>query len=222
MYLSRVEINPYRRETMHALRSPQMMHAAVMQSFDSFGDPSGDRVLWRVDKVGFTTYILVQSNKKPDFHHIVNQYGRPDTGQTWESVEYDDFLRTISCGQTWMFRLRANPTHSVAGLGSGPRGKVVAHVTYEQQIEWLMKRADSLGVEFVSIDVSNRDTMVFKRQGKNITIGVATFEGLLKVTDSKKLVDSMTSGIGRAKAYGCGLLTIMRVGSDKCRETESA
>ena len=44
-----------------------------------------------------------------------------------------------------------------------------------------------------------------------MTLSVVTFEGILKVTDRDAFRRSMVSGIGRAKAYGCGLLTVMEV-----------
>lgn len=210
MYLSRVEINPYRRDTMRAMQSPEIMHAAVMASFDSF-DTAEERVLWRIDRVGPATYLLVQSRRKPDFSHIVDQFGRPASVQAWDTVEYDGFLSRIEDGQTLRFRLRANPTRSVSSLGTNGRGKVVAHVTAEQQIAWFRDRSDSIGVEVVEVDVVQRDSFRFKHGKRPITLSVATFEGTLKVKDATELRRSMESGIGRAKAYGCGLLTVMRV-----------
>jgi CRISPR system Cascade subunit CasE len=36
-----------------------------------------------------------------------------------------------------------------------------------------------------------------------------TFEGTLTVTDAEKFVEALKSGIGREKAYGHGMMTIM-------------
>ena len=71
MYLSRVELNEYRRETMRAMASPQVMHAAVMASFPAFEGDAGGRILWRTDRVSKALYLLVQSEIRPDFTHIV-------------------------------------------------------------------------------------------------------------------------------------------------------
>ena len=43
-----------------------------------------------------------------------------------------------------------------------------------------------------------------------MTLGVATFEGVLEVTDPDALRRALTHGIGRGKAYGCGLMTLAR------------
>ena len=37
-----------------------------------------------------------------------------------------------------------------------------------------------------------------------------SFEGLLRVTDAALFREALTRGIGRGKAYGLGLLTLMR------------
>ena len=216
MFLSRVELNPYRRETIRALSSPQMMHAAVMASFGSFDNADGDRPLWRIDRLGPATYILVQSRKRPDFSHIVEQFGRPESDRPWETVDYDGFLSGLSDGESLRFRLRANPTRSVSSLGENGRGKVVAHVTANQQREWLIQKSHGLGFVLEdgtrdgSFDIVSRESVRFRHGGGSISLGVATFEGVLKVADADVFRETLCNGIGRAKAYGCGLMTVLR------------
>ncbi|WP_433547325.1 type I-E CRISPR-associated protein Cas6/Cse3/CasE [Streptomyces sp. CA-294286] len=41
-----------------------------------------------------------------------------------------------------------------------------------------------------------------------VTLVTATFDGRLEVTDPELLRHTLTSGLGKAKAYGCGLLTL--------------
>jgi CRISPR system Cascade subunit CasE len=43
---------------------------------------------------------------------------------------------------------------------------------------------------------------------KPVTVVTATFEGRLEVTDPDALRRTLTQGLGRAKAYGCGLMTL--------------
>ena len=52
-----------------------------------------------------------------------------------------------------------------------------------------------------------------ERKGKRMRVPVvtATFDGRLTVTDPEALRQALTSGIGRAKAYGCGLMTLAPV-----------
>lgn len=46
---------------------------------------------------------------------------------------------------------------------------------------------------------------------KPVTVLAVTFEGRLQVTDPDALRRTLTQGIGRARAYGCGLLTLAPV-----------
>ena len=212
MFISRVELNEYRRDTMKAMGSPQIMHAAVMASFQAFDCVDEGRILWRTDRIGKILYLLVQSPRKPDFTHIIEQFGRPATGQGWDTVEYDFHLDKMIKGSRWIFRLRANPTHSVMEEGKS-RGKVCHHITAEQQLGWLFEKASKCGFKLDSEDGSlgaeivQREVKKFRRETKTVTLSVVTFEGVLEVVDPDLFRNSMKNGIGRAKAYGCGLLT---------------
>jgi CRISPR system Cascade subunit CasE len=209
MYLSRIELNSRRRDTLRALASPRILHAAVEAGFPR-GSDSG-RNLWRVDTLSGARYLLVLSRRKPDFTHIVEQYGWPESGQTWESNDYAAFLRDIAKEQVWRFCLCANPVRSVHSDEEEKRGKVCAHVTAEQQKRWLANRSGKNGF---SLDgkfaVVERGMKQFDRKGERVTLETATFEGFLTVTDSALLCRALTDGIGRAKAYGCGLMTLAR------------
>jgi len=220
MYLSRIELNTRRKSTMVALASPQQLHAAVESSFPSSADKKC-RNLWRIDRLGNELYLLVLSSGKPDFTHIVEQYGWPAAEQQWETKNYVSLLERIEVGQIWQFRLRANPVHSVNQASVSPdhktaqRGKVFAHVTVQQQEQWLLDRAIKYGFRLKegSFRVVQQEVRKFKRQGNPVTLGIATFEGILEVEDVALFVRTLTSGIGRAKAYGCGLLTLAVVSS---------
>ncbi|MEF9903907.1 type I-E CRISPR-associated protein Cas6/Cse3/CasE [Streptomyces sp. P9-A2] len=49
------------------------------------------------------------------------------------------------------------------------------------------------------------------RRGNPVTVVTATFEGRLEVIDPDALRRTLTQGVGRARAYGCGLLTLAPV-----------
>lgn len=211
MYLSRIALNAKRRETMQALSSPQLLHGAVEQSFD--GDRQ--RNLWRIDWLNNICYLLVLSTEKADFSHIVNQFGYPDSEWEWETKNYEPLLTRLKPRQVWQFRLCANPVHSSfreKDAESG-RGKVFAHVTQEQQRQWLLTRAETCGflLEEDAFDIINTQWLKFNKGengGHKVTLRTATFEGVLTISDVEHFTQALQSGIGRAKAYGCGLLTI--------------
>ena len=216
MYLTRFGVNPARRGARHLLASQQRLHAAVLSSFPPGADPG--RVLWRVDESAHRVELFIASSARPDLTHLVEQAGWP-TAATWETANYGPFLYRLDNGQRWAFRLTANPARSVP-RGTGIRGAVKAHVTPAQQEEWLLSRAGRLGFEIPAgtlgvpdLVVKDRRTARFRRgadRGREVTVAMATFEGHLVVTDPSALRAALVEGVGRAKAYGCGLLTLAR------------
>jgi CRISPR system Cascade subunit CasE len=194
-----------------AVSSPAVMHASVEYCFA--GDngllpdrEAHNRKLWRLDQLGKKLYLLMLSPEKPDFAHFSEQYC--EEGIRGETRDYEPLLSSIRGGQVWRFRLRGNAVHSVTEE-KGRRGKVYAHVTAEQKRGWLIKKAAANGftVGADSFDVVEIDPMRFWRD-RPVTLGVAVFEGTLTVTEPDLFKRALTHGIGRAKAYGCGLLTI--------------
>lgn len=83
--------------------------------------------------------------------------------------------------------------------------------------DWFCQRAtDSWGFEVLPehLDVGGVDVLRFtdKRQ-QVVTLAQAHVSGRLLVTDSLKFKNSFESGIGRGRAFGCGLLQIVPLAS---------
>lgn len=210
MFLTRTYLNARRRGAQKLLGSPQAMHAAILSGF-----PPGveiGRPLWRIDKddaLRPTLYIL--SDNVPDLTHLDEQAAWPSQPSA-ESTSYAPLLNALGVGQEWAFRLTANPTHrgSINGVS-----KVLGHVTVSQQIGWLISRQSALGIslgpdESPRFTLTGREVRNFRRSGSSVTLSTATFDGVLRVEDPALLSDALTRGVGRAKAYGCGLLTLAR------------
>lgn len=220
MLLSRVLLNDGKRETMRALASPQVIHGALENSFHSDNsklDESRKRLLWRIDYVGNKCYLLLLSEERPNLTLLVRQFGYPDIHPQGETREYTPFLEKLSNGQQWKFRLKANPVrNSARETDESGRGKVFAHVTAEQQMNWLLTRAEGCGLALKpdEFTVMNTDWKKFYKGSRGqhqVVLRTATFEGILTITDVERFRLSLIGGIGRAKAYGCGLMTIMRI-----------
>jgi len=213
MYFSRVEINPRLRACKLALNSPQRLHAIIASSFpSSTGEVATSRCLWRVDELNHSLFVLVVSPNKPDFSHLIEQIGWASSGQDWNTALYDPFLALLKPGQQWQFRLRANPTCSKADTENPrARGKVIPCLKIDEQKSWFEVRIVKHGAALNGYELASRTVDQFLRNGKTVTLNVATFEGILTVSDADLLRQALTNGIGRAKAYGCGLLTLARV-----------
>lgn len=217
MYLTQMPLNQARRGSKFLLTSPHSMHAAVMSSFPpqvSTRTTDG-RVLWRVDRNQHEVLLFIVSPEKPDLTHMVEQAGWP-IASTWQTRDYDPFLDALTTGQSFTFRLVANPVRQ----SRDPKhaGKRLGHVTALQQRDWLLERAENHGFRIApgiddesQVIISNRLTRKFVKEGHEITLATAQFDGHLEVTNVEHLRRALVHGIGRAKGYGCGLLTLSRL-----------
>ncbi|MDU3568371.1 MAG: type I-E CRISPR-associated protein Cas6/Cse3/CasE [Cutibacterium avidum] len=53
--------------------------------------------------------------------------------------------------------------------------------------------------------------MRFRRRGSMVTLAVTQVDGVIHVADADAARGALTCGIGPAKGYGCGLMTLAPV-----------
>ena len=207
MFLSRIAIDMENRNAWRALDNPEILHGMVESCFP--GDRQ--RVLWRVDELNSNHYILLLSPDKPDLKPLIRQIGLPYANG--EICDYLPLLERIQVGSMWRFRLTANPVMSVPQPGK-KRGSVKAITIAAHQRDWLVRQGKQHGflLKQDQFDVMRSEWKVFRKKGSTLSILGATFEGILIVTDQACFQNALLTGIGRGKAYGLGLMTVMRHG----------
>lgn len=130
--------------------------------------------------------------------------------------EYEPLLARITEHSQWRFRLVANPTQSISRASTGKRGVIKACEGVEEQENWLRKRAERNGfmLEEGNFRVVGNDWRIFHKQegrDKPVSLREVSYEGVLTVTNVEKFKELLCRGMGRGRAYGMGLLTIMRL-----------
>lgn len=223
MYITQMPLNPQRRSTRELVESPQRVHAAVLAGFLP-GAPSRGRVLWRLDSDSVHDLnLFVVSTEAPSFDALAEQAGW-SANPVWRTADYGRFLARLSAGQRWVFRLRGNPIRNVrdegaSGGGSLQRGSRVPLIKEADQREWLLTRSAGLGFEVVpgasggsnlSVTQSRRQRFGRRSDGeaRTVTLQTVQYDGVLEVTGADALRSALAEGIGGAKGYGCGLLTL--------------
>lgn len=209
MKLYRLKLNVANPHTVMALQNPNLFHGAIEKAFDGKGS-----VLWRIDTLGGEYYLLILSAFQFEQQILTEQFGY--LNEKFESVDYDKVLDRIQANTQWHFRLVANPTFSSKKEGKKEdRGKILACLNEESQIEWLTKRSHKLGFSVVpgSCSVIEKRWIRFTKriEHRRVTLYAVTYEGYLKVLDPEIFKKTLVDGVGRGKAYGLGLLTIMKV-----------
>ena len=201
-------LDPQKRRTMLALSYPSIFHGAVEQSL--LGKPG--QKLWRIDELRGSTYLMILSEEEPDLTRAVAELGFD--GEAWESRDYSPLLNRIAEGTVWNFRLCANPTYSE--MRPGQRGKVHAHRTPEQQLRWLFRQGEKNGfcVSPEAVTVTKSQWYQFGKGNEDgakhtVRLLAVTYDGILKVTDADLMKQALKQGIGREKAYGMGLMTLV-------------
>lgn len=231
-YLSRIWLNPLRTGAQRLLRNPQALHAAVLGGLSR--QPVTERVLWRLEADSVhRASVLVLTDSTPCWEHLIEQAGWPGSDDPQAQVRpYDPLLARIALGREFAFRLRANPTSATRTPTNPspaqsqqlelkrPRGIRVPHRTAAHQLTWLTDRVNQWGFEIpqttagtADVRLTGRERMAFSKtdgadRRKTLVIQTATYEGRLRIIDPEAARRTLLNGVGRARAYGCGLLTL--------------
>lgn len=208
MYLSRVEIDYKDRLTSKELNHLGAFHNWVEQSFPKeLEQNKRSRKLWRIDNLQNRSYLLVLSEDKPNLN-MLEKYGVKGTGET---KEYDDFLNSLENGNRMRFRVVLNTTKSKSDR-SLKRGKVIPLTSEEDQIKYLLDRSENNGFKLDPNDfylVRSGFEKVLKHGEKKLELIKAEFQGELTILEKDKFKETLTKGIGKKKAYGFGMMTVI-------------
>lgn len=208
MFLSKLNVNSSRVSVVHLLQSAENIHACIAGS-----TPGSLRPLWRMDVTSHGRVIYVVSDSLPDFTGFKERYGYPslDDSATFQIADYGKLMDSIEKNQQWYFEVVVNPTVK-------RKGKVVPLLTKEDAplnaSSWLSKKlSQAATVDDMSL-VDERVFLVNKRNSSHkggssyVKFKAVRYRGKITVDNAEELRDMLIHGIGREKAYGCGLLTL--------------
>lgn len=210
MYLSRVKIDVNNRRKTKDLDHLGAYHNWVEESYpDEVKSGERSRKLWRIDHIGNDFYLLVLSGEKPDAKKL-EKYGV--TGST-QTKDYNLLLNQLRVGDKLRFRVVLNPIVSLSqGKSSGRRGRVIPLVTADQQLNFLKQRAEKHGfsINDDEVKITGRSFEILKRKNqKPLKICKAAYGGFLTIKDLDLFKAVLVNGLGKKKAYGFGLLTVI-------------
>lgn len=239
-FLSRVYLNPQRAKARLFLTDPQVLHAAVLAGIPG-QPVTGRVLWRVDADTPLRPSLLVLTQSPPSWEHVVEQAGWPSADELTDPQvtvrDYQPLLDRLRAGDEFAFRLTANPVRASkrpqsltaaqqqrSNGGQLERSARLGHRTVTAQTAWLCKRAEGCGFELPTssadqpgqptydMAVSGRTRVSFRRGGSaNVVIQVVTYEGRLRIADVDLFRNALLSGIGPAKAYGCGLLTLTSI-----------
>lgn len=223
MFLSKLILSVRDRVARRDLASPYEMHRTILSAgFDGVPKDAVGRVLFRTDadRTGRTPpVVIVQSDREPDWTRL-------PTGYTADEPVCKPFDPRFRPGQRLRFRLRANPTKRVAAsnVAHGPAlaGKRIGLLTEPDQVRWLLQKSrvggfripgrweEKGGMEFPNfrIDAIPEGRVWNGKVGAGGWFLAVRFEGMLEITDPAAFLSLIKTGVGPAKGFGFGLLSV--------------
>jgi len=202
MYLSKIHVS------WDQAKNPYDLHRALWKLFPDCQDDKRD-FLFRVEKIqtGVGADVLMQSIHKP----LPNE-------ASLVLVACREYPMAIKNEQQLRFRLRANPIKTIKDESKGKRerkGRMytktvrVPLITEEQQLDWLHKKLAEVAV-LDTVIVQKETPLYFHKRKVSIRgkIQTACFDGILTVRDSNAFIELIKQGIGPAKSFGCGLISL--------------
>ncbi|MCX7963084.1 MAG: type I-E CRISPR-associated protein Cas6/Cse3/CasE [Candidatus Sumerlaea chitinivorans] len=181
--------------------------------------------LFRVDPLpGNRAVILVQSAMKPDWDYAFANAKYLLRGDLPIQIRVYD--PSFQPGQKLRFRLEANPTKKVGTIAKSerermesmglslPAGRHGRRVPADPS-EWIRERADQHGFRLLDEPTIQTGWMLVRADnghGKPDTkLFSARYDGTLEVTDPIRFKDAVVKGIGPAKGFGFGLLSVVQL-----------
>jgi CRISPR system Cascade subunit CasE len=164
---------------------------------------------------------------KPGLYYILSARPPQDRHNLFKLDPAKLFAPTLIAGDRLAFSLRANPT--VARKGTDKRGRrsdvvmdAIKPAPKDERAEkrtiaiqqageeWLRRQGERHGFEIETVRVDRYCILAPPHRGAEMRIATLDFDGILKVVDQAEFLPMLTHGLGRAKAYGCGLMLIRK------------
>lgn len=206
LYLSRLILNPRSRQVRSELQNPYEMHRTLLQAVDRPRQKAG--LLFRVDIERDTgiPIVLVQTQLKPDWGFLQQK-----PGYLLDTAEANPACKAFSLsapkGCLLQFRLRANPTKR-----RPDNAKRVGLYREEEQRQWLERKLEKAGCRLVMCQIIKEDIIKLCKKANpestEMPLLSVRFEGILQVLDPDLLQQAVAQGLGSAKAFGFGLLSL--------------
>lgn len=209
IFLSRIIINSSAPQRRRILNDCYELHRSIMSAFP---DEKGDArqkfdVLFSIRIKENTAEIIVQSCIKPDWEKssLCPCY----TNETWRCKEIGGIIEEVVMKRkTFSFQLVASPTKKISS--EGKNSKRVLLNKEEDQIDWLIRKGQQNGFEVPLSSIAVCPSEVKSGRKKGVFFRSVEYSGNLVVTEPIRFYEALVKGIGSEKAFGCGLLMLLR------------
>lgn len=202
MELTRIVLNLADRHARGDLADPYQMHSTLARAFPTAPDAAPARFLWRSEPGGTgPPIVLVQGRIPGQWAELLR--ARPGWALRLESRTWDP-ERILRDGMVVDFRLRANPTVT-------REGKRRALLAENDQVGWLQRQFDGVGIELLGAVVREAGKVTGRRRKDGavpVVVHGVLYEGRARLRDAASAAAAVCAGLGHAKMLGLGLLSL--------------
>ncbi|ASO21626.1 CRISPR system Cascade subunit CasE [Actinoalloteichus hoggarensis] len=208
LWLTQIKPDMRLRQARRDLASAVGMHHRLLSLFpDDLGDDPRRHlgVLFRVETSATGAEILLQSQVPPDLHALPEHYGSATTRNL------DPLVEGLRPGRAVHYRIAGN---AIRRLGKTTRAArnltAVLPLHGAEAEEWWHRHAEASGLQVQTVLTTPLGSARGERadSADKIRHARTLFDGRALITDADLLRRRLLDGIGRGKAYGCGLLTL--------------
>lgn len=214
LLLYKLILNIEDRAVRRDLSNPYEMHRTTARAFALPGDEAVQSYLWRLEATTADAipYLLVQSASPARWDALPHGYLLSLQERSWNPE------LVLTPGRRVAFRIRANPTVSRVPIGASHdasdgqsgrgRRKRIGLRREAEQLQWMHRQAQRLGLANVEASVSQSEQLRFRKRDTTLTLVSAQFDGTAAVDDPHALVAGLRSGIGHGRSFGHGLISL--------------
>jgi CRISPR system Cascade subunit CasE len=226
MYFSRITINAREAnpEQLVALVKSKLytIHQALWKLFPTNPQAERDFIFREETGNGWPFFYMVSRRKPESLIDLID-------------VETKTYRPKLKGSEKLSFALRVNPVVTKkTDTGRRVRHDVVMNakkrypkpfaanteisvgeLEYATGVEWLRNRSNDLGFNFDPSEIRvfgyRQHRITNPKKQNEIRFSTLDFSGLLTVTDADRFCQTLFDGVGRAKAFGCGLMLVKKV-----------
>jgi CRISPR system Cascade subunit CasE len=132
--------------------------------------------------------------------HVLLQSSTPALSGDLTSTSLDPLLEALETGVRVVFRIDINPVtvKSHSNVRKAVPDDLIANWFVEQKMQ----------AAFTSAEVRDIQCDQLRLKNNNSYLRIARIDGTAEVGDADALREQIRHGVGRAKAYGCGMLSV--------------
>ncbi|MDP2699919.1 type I-E CRISPR-associated protein Cas6/Cse3/CasE [Thalassospira sp.] len=219
LFMSRVSIS----------RKPSIQALNALLLPDDAGDRTDahHRLLWTLfaDDPDRRRDFLWREERAGEF--LVLSVREPMACDLFSRVDVKPYDPVLKAGDRLFFALRANATRTKKGGGrvdvvmdalfALPKDKRAAQrmdIAQSEGASWLERQGDRNGFRVLKCEVTDYSVRALtthrgSRKGQP-QFGILDLQGALEVTEPEAFRQILQIGLGRAKAFGCGLMLVRR------------